>query len=132
MAMTLAQIYKKYPTRKACITHLEKVRWKNNIICPYCGSNKASHIPGEQRHHCNTCNTTYSVTVKTIFHNKKIDLQKWLLGISLVLDSEEVSVRRFAQILEIDKNTAWFMRKKIKQAILANRNFLRDITAQIL
>jgi transposase-like protein len=30
----------------------------------------------QQRYHCNNCNTSYSVTVGTIFHDTKLDLQK--------------------------------------------------------
>jgi transposase-like protein len=126
--MTISQIYKKFPDHKACIKHLENAHWKNGAVCPYCGSSQSSPLPLEQRHHCNICNTTYSVTVKTIFHNTKIDLQKWFLGISFILNSEkEISVRQLARGVKVDKNTAWFMSVKIRKALLTNGDFLRGI-----
>ena len=126
--MTIVQIYKKFPNRAACIKHLENVRWKKDAVCPYCGSSKSSPLPLEQRHHCNTCNTTYSVTAKTIFHNTKIDLQKWFLGLFLILNEEDgISVRQLAQYLKVNKNTACFMVMKIRKAMMTSGNFIRSV-----
>ena len=36
--MNIIEIYKKFPTQKSCIKHLEKVRWGKNPVCPYCQS----------------------------------------------------------------------------------------------
>jgi transposase-like protein len=90
--MNIIEIYKQYPTDNDCLEHLEKVRWPGGPRCPYCNSANASALPKEYRYHCNNCNTSYSVTVGTIFHNTKLDLQKWFLAISLILNAKKASV----------------------------------------
>jgi transposase-like protein len=75
-------------------------------------------MPSEIRHHCNDCNVSYRVTVGTIFHKTKLDLQKWFLAIVLVLNAQNnTSVRQLARDLEVNKNTACYMAKKIKRAM---------------
>ena len=59
--MNLASTGKKLPTEADCISHLERVRWNGKPVCPYCNSTRTSPIPREARHHCNACNTTFSV-----------------------------------------------------------------------
>ena len=126
--MNIIQIYKKFPSQQACIEHLELARWKGVPACPYCKSIKTTKMQNEARHHCNTCNTTFSVTVGTIFHNTKMDLQKWFLGISLMLNAKKgVSARQLARDLEVHRNTAWYMAMRIRKAMLDNGELLRGI-----
>jgi transposase-like protein len=126
--MNIVSIYRKFPTEQSCIAHLEAVKWKGKPVCPYCKSTKSTALPKESRHHCNTCNTTYSVTVGTIFHNTKMDLQKWFLGVSLMLNAKKgLSARQLARDLEINKNTAWSMAMRIRRAMLDNGELLRGI-----
>lgn len=82
----------------------------------------------ELRHHCNTCNTSYSVTVNTIFHKTKADLQKWFLAISLILNAKKgISARQLARDLDVNKNTAWYMAMRIREAMLQDRELLNGI-----
>jgi len=126
--MNIIQIYKQFPTHKDCIKHLEKVKWHNEPICPYCNSKKFSPLPKESRYHCNNCNTTFSVTVQTIFHNTKCDLQKWFLAISLVLNAKKgISARQLARDIEVTKDTAWFMLMRIRKAFKEYGELLEGI-----
>src|SRR5271155_5779488 len=100
--MNIIEIYKKFPTEKDCIAHLEIVRWKGKPICPYCKSDRVTPAPKESRHHCNACNTAFSVTVGTIFHHTHLDLQKWFLAISLILNAKKgISSRQLARDLQV-------------------------------
>ena len=87
--MNVIQIYKQFPNNKNYIKHLEKVKWNNKPKCPYCSSTSKTKEKKTHRYHCNSCNTAYSVIVKTIFHNTKLDLQKWFLALSLVLNAKK-------------------------------------------
>jgi transposase-like protein len=94
--MNIVQVYEKFPTEEDCILHLEEVRWHGKPVCPYCGSNRTTE--NEHRHHCNNCNTSFSVTVNTIFHHTHLPLQKWFLAISLVLNAKKgLSARQLAR-----------------------------------
>lgn len=114
--MNIVQIYKTFPTQQDCINHLEKVRWNNEPVCPYCKSKKQTPMNKENRYHCNTCNTSYSVMVGTIFENTKLDFQKWFLAISLVLNAKKgISARQLARDIDVTKDTAWYMMMRIRK-----------------
>lgn len=126
--MNIIQIYKRFPTQKDCIKHLETVRWSNIPVCPYCKSTSQSPVEKESRYHCNSCNTSYSVTVGTIFHKTKVDLQKWFLAISLVLNAKKgLSARQLSRDIEVTKDTAWYMMMRIRKAFVEYGDLLEGI-----
>jgi transposase-like protein len=126
--MNIIEVYKKFPEHTDCLKHLEKVRWDNKPICPYCKSIKVTSFKKEHRHHCNNCNTSFSVTVGTIFHKTKLDLQKWFLAISLVFNARKgISARQLARDINVNKNTAWYMQMRIRRAIAQNSKLLSGI-----
>lgn len=117
--MNIIEIYKLFPTEKDCIKHLETVRWKGKPTCPYCKSLNSTSIPAEPRHHCNNCNTSYSVTVATIFHHTHLPLQKWFLAISLILNAKKgISSRQLGRDIQVTKDTAWSMQMRIRDAMI--------------
>lgn len=123
--MNIVKVYKLFPTQDSCIDYLEKVRWNHKPQCPYCKSFNSTPVPREHRYHCNNCNTSYSVTVGTIFHKTKLDFQKWFLAISLVLNAKKgISARQLARDLEVNKNTAWYMGMRIRRAMIEQRELM--------
>lgn len=128
--MNIIEVYGRFPTEKDCINHLEDVRWHGTPKCTYCGSDKVTPVPQEMRYHCNNCNTAFSVTVGTIFHHTHLPLQKWFLAISLVLNAKKgISARQMARDLQVNKDTAWRMGMKIRQAMTqqAQRELLTGV-----
>ena len=116
--MKLSQVYRTFPDQHACINYLEKVRWGNEPKCPYCKSTYHSPMPKERRYHCNTCNTSFSVLVGTIFENTRLDFQKWFLAIYLVINAKKgLSARQLAGEIMVTKDTAWLMQLKIRKAM---------------
>jgi transposase-like protein len=126
--MNIIQIYKNFPTEKHCIRHIEKIRWALIPKCPYCKSENTTEMASESRHHCNNCNTSFSVTVGTVFHRTHIPLQKWFLTIYLVLNAKKgISARKLARDVEVNKNTAWSMQMKIRHTLIQEREFFSGI-----
>lgn len=126
--MDLKKIYKKFPTTESCYEHLERVRWGEAATCPYCKSKAATPIPKENRYRCNTCNTSYSATVGTLFKRTRMDLQKWFLAIHLVLNaSGGYGIRQLGRDIEVTKDTAAMVLKKIKQTFVQDPEFLQKI-----
>jgi len=128
--MNIISIYKQFPTEADCIAHLEQVRWQGKPACPYCISTNSTALPKEHRYHCNNCNTTFSVTVNTIFHQTHLPLQKWFLAVSLVLNAKKgIASRQLARDLDVNKNTAWRIAMKIRQAMIETeqRNLLTGL-----
>ncbi|MHB8626946.1 MAG: IS1595 family transposase [Aggregatilineales bacterium] len=116
--MNIVEVYRKFPTEDDCIAYLEEVRWHGTPVCPYCHSDHTTPLPDEHRHHCNTCNTTFSVTVGTIFHHTHLPLQKWFLAISLILNAKKaIAARQLGRDLEVTKDTAWSLAMRIRKAM---------------
>jgi transposase-like protein len=114
----IIEVFQKFPTQGDCIKYLEQVRWQGKPTCPYCDSKSQTTIDNGLRHHCNTCNTSYSVTVNTVFHDSRLELQKWFLAISLILDAKKgVSARQLSRDLKVNKNTAWYLAMRIRKAM---------------
>lgn len=126
--MNIIQVYKQFPDHESCIKHLENVRWHNIPVCPYCKSTNATPTPKELRYHCNNCNTAFSVTVGTVFHNTKLDLQKWFLAVSLVLNAKKgISARQLSRDIEVTKDTAWYMMMRLRKALTEYGDLLQGI-----
>lgn len=126
--MNLVEIFEKFPTEKDCIDHLEKIKWPIKPVCPYCNFSKITPVKGELRHHCNTCNTSFSVTVNTIFHHTHLPLQKWFLAVTLILNAKKgISSRQLARDIEVTKDTAWRMQMQIRKAMLETPSLLLGV-----
>ncbi|MEY4433166.1 MAG: hypothetical protein RLZZ44_1299 [Bacteroidota bacterium] len=124
--MNLVQVFQKFPTQESCIAHLEMVKWKNKPTCPYCNAQQSSIMSG--RHHCNRCNTSFSVTVGTIFHHTHLPIQKWFLAITLVLNAKKgISSRQLARDIEVTKDTAWRVQMQIRQAMVETPSLMTGI-----
>lgn len=128
--MDIFEVFARFPKQEDCIAYLEKVRWQGEPRCPYCKSRKKTPLPKEHRYHCNSCNTSYGVTVKTIFHKTRLPLQKWLLAVSLILSAKKgISARQLARHLKVNRNTAWRIAMQIRYAMTQQeqRNMLSGI-----
>ena len=116
--MNIIEIFELFPTQDECIAHLESIRWRGKPQCPYCESTNTTPYPKGKRHHCNNCNTKFSVTVRTIFHHTHLPCQKWFLAVALVLNAKKgLSARQLARDLKVNKDTAWRMGMKIRDAM---------------
>jgi transposase-like protein len=127
--MNLIEIFQTFPTQESCIDHLEKVRWSNSPTCPYCFTDKRiTKQKGEKRYHCNNCQTGFSVTVNTIFHDTKLPLQKWFLAITLMLNAKKgISAKQLERDLRVTYKTAWYMAMRIRRAMLDQKEMLMGI-----
>jgi transposase-like protein len=124
--MELLTVITKFNTKAECVKYLEKVKWNNIPECPYCGYQKSS--PKQSRYTCLKCNRSYSVTVGTIFHSSKVPLPIWFLAISLILSAKKgISSRQLARHLSVDKDTAWFIQKRIRKAMLDKDTVLEGV-----
>lgn len=116
--MDIIKIFELFPTQQASIEYLEQVRWQGKPRCPYCKSVNQTPLPKEHRYHCNNCNTSYSVTVGTIFHKTHLPIQKWFLAVPLILNAKKgISARQLGRHLRVHRNTAWRITMKICEAM---------------
>jgi transposase-like protein len=131
--MDLDTIYKHFPDEDSCLAMLERVRWGEHPECPYCGVRKSCPIRGESRHHCNNCQTSFSVTAQTMFHKRKIDMRKWLLAMLLATDPRRtLKVREMAEAVGVNKNTAHQMLLRIRLAQVEETRFFTAVLQALL
>jgi transposase-like protein len=118
---TLVEIYRRFPDREAAIAHLAQVRWPNGIHCPACGAHtvaRKNEASQADRLQCWSCKRSFSATVGTIFHNSHVDLQRWFLLISLMLNAKKgLSAMQAARDLEMRRPTVWSMMRRIRAAL---------------
>src|SRR5262250_2828064 len=79
---------------EAARKHLEAILWPEGPICPHCGLlGEAYVLKGKSTrkglYKCAGCRQPFTVTVKSIFEDSKIPLNKWLLAIHLMCSSKK-------------------------------------------
>jgi transposase-like protein len=104
------------------------MRWGDKPVCVYCGSTNTNSLTNELRHHCNGCRKSFSVTVGTIFHQTHIELQKWFLLISLMLNAKKgLSSCQAARDIEVSQTSTWSMMHRIRKAMKDDNSLLSGI-----
>lgn len=126
--MNIISIYKKFPTQEHCIKHLEQIKWGNKPVCPTCNSSSVTSFKKELRHHCNECNSSFSVLKDTIFEGTRLELQKWFYAISLMLNAKKgLSSLQLSRDLNVAYNTAWYLQMRIRCAMASDGYMLQGI-----
>lgn len=126
--MEIIKILQEFDNEAKCYRYLEKIRWNNHPICPYCQSEKASKRKNEFRYKCLKCNRSFSVLVGTILEGTKLPIIKWLMAIGLILNAKKgISSLQLSRDLGINKNTAWYLQKRIRWAMGEDDTFLQGL-----
>ncbi len=125
--INLHQIAKHFSDEEKARELLEKLRWKNGVVCPHCenvGAYKieASSTKGRKARKglwkCKNCKEQFTVTVGTIFESSRIPLNKWLLAIHLICSSKKgMSAHQLHRMLGITYRSAWFLAHRIRYAM---------------
>ena len=126
--MDLVTISEQYPTQEHCISHLEKARWAENPVCPFCGSDKVARKRENRRvgrWNCHKCHNSYNVLTGTIFKGTRIPLQKWFLAIAILLNAKKsISSYQLSRDLKLTQRTAYRMGMQIRKAMVDDSVFL--------
>ena len=126
--MRLATLYKKFPTERDALEHLEKVRWNGKITCPFCGSDRVTVMSSQLRYHCNEENRSFSVRAKSIFEESRLDIRTWFLAIALMLNAKKgISAMQVSRDLGITYKTAWYCLMRIRCAMADQGDFLKGL-----
>ena len=118
--MNLIEVMERFPDQESCIEHLERIRWRETPVCPFCGCievkrKKEEGVGRVGRFHCSACHASFKVTCGTVFHGTKIPLQKWFLAISLTLNAKKgLSSYQLQRDLDLNQKTAWYILTRIR------------------
>lgn len=116
--MNLFDVYKNFQNEKDCHNYLIDLRWPDGIKCVYCQGNQIYRRSYGNGLKCRSCNKSFTVTVRTIFHASKLPLSKWFLAIAQILAAKKgISSLQLSRTIDVNKNTAWYMQQGIRSAM---------------
>ena len=108
----------KFPTQVACRTYLEKLRWPDGFVCPYCSAAKAWRVCVLWE--CRQCSKQVSVTSGTIFQDTRTSLRVWFQAMWwLTTQKNGASALGLQRVLGLKKyKTAWTWLHKLRSAMV--------------
>ena len=126
--MNLIGLFERFPDQQACIDHMERIRWRGFARCPYCASDHVArkhdgHRVG--RWNCHACKSSFNVLSGTIFAGTKVPLQKWFLGIAIMVNAKKsVSSYQLGRDLDLTEPTALYMQHRIRSQMAGEQKDL--------
>jgi hypothetical protein len=134
-----------FDTEDEYSSYLERIRWPGGIACIYCtyarvaSTSVSSHAkkgkgaeglvpvasPPRRIFQCGNhqCRRQFSATSGTIFHKTHVPLSKWFRAIAEV-SAAPVTARALQNKLGVSYQTAWYLRKRIQEALRSGEDFV--------
>jgi len=97
---------------------VKEFRFSKGKVCPFCNSEMVSRngkYNDKQRYICKTCRKTFTDFTNSAIYKSKKTLDKWLKYAKCMLNG--YSIRKSAEIVEINIATSFFWRHKILNCI---------------
>lgn len=88
--------------------------------CPFCGAQsiikRGKDHQGRQRFRCKECEKSFTAASSSVFKSSKVPIETW----SAFIDSfaEGDTLRASASKCEVSLRTAWYMKRRVIQALL--------------
>ena len=119
----------------AAFTYLESMIWADGVTCPHCGvvggrvykldgvrgKPSKKNPEGAIRHglkKCGECRKQFTAKVGTVFEDAKLPLHIMLQAVHLMMSSKKgISSHQLSRVLEIQYNSAWFLSRRIREAM---------------
>lgn len=116
---TLPEAMRYYGDTEVATQALAKARWGAAAECLHCHSRERHfYISTRRIWKCRNCRKQFSPKAGTIFEDSPIGLDRWLLAIWMVANSEHrVSSYKLHRLLGVTQTTAQFMLRRIRLAI---------------
>ena len=140
--MNIFETMEKYPTHESCIEFLEGIRFKDGAYCPHCGSVKVARKSEKRSEYkksglninekqlvghwnCHDCKSSFNVLSGTIFQGTRIPLQRWFVGISIIMNAKKsLSSYQLARHLGISQNSALYMLHRVRAEMATEQGVL--------
>ena len=101
--------------------YLERLRWPDGVRCPRCESALATPVASRHQFDCRGCRYRFSVTSGTYLHDSAVALWKWLVAVSLLVESEDgFPAHRLSATIGVSYKTAWSLEHRIRAAMGAD------------
>ena len=118
---TLTEAIRYFSDLDVATQFMATLRWPSGPVCPRCGSKESSYLSIRRLWKCKACKRQLSVKVGTIFEGSPIELDKWLVTIWMLANSnDEVSSYEIHDTIGVTQKTAWSMMQRIRLAMQTN------------
>lgn len=129
---SIPDIIKAFPNEESCILHLEQLRWNGIVVSPFDPLSKV-YSCSKNRYRCKNTGKYFNAKTGTLFHNSKIELQKWFIAIwILTQEQRKISSIEMSQILNSTQKTAWFMIRRIRNYYSLTESSKKENKAQFV
>jgi hypothetical protein len=109
-----------YQTPSSCHQLLHQFKWKNGFRCRRCGCTETIKARAEYHMRCKNCKYDESSTAHTMFHKLKFPITKaFAIVFQVATMKKGMSACEISRQHTINKETAWFFRRKIQTAMMA-------------
>lgn len=119
---SLAQFQRLFPDEKACAAYLEKARWEDGFICPWCKKKREPYRfatrPGVLR--CKACRRDVGLTAGTVMERTHTPLTTWFWGAYLIsVSTPGISALQFQRQLGLKRlETAFQILHKLRAGMV--------------
>ena len=124
------ELFSIFPNEGTARTYLEGRLWPDGVKCPACKSGERITTRTGGYYRCNACKLDFTVRTGTIFERSHVPLHKWL-GVLLAFDRQrDISSAALAAAIEVTQKSAWYMLRRIKEALMAQETILSERTLE--
>lgn len=108
----------------AAFRHFESIVWPDGPCCPHCGGfERLIRLKGKSvavgLWECCKCRKQFTAKIGTFLEYSRLPMTKWLQAIYLMSSSKiDIPAYRLCRILEVQYNTAWFLARHLRKAML--------------
>jgi transposase-like protein len=117
---TLLEASRYFADKDRALDFLVGMRWPDGVVCPYCNSRNVAFRKAKRVWRCKDCEDRreFSVKVGTIMEDSPIPLDKWLVGMWLIVSAKNgISSYELHRALGITQKSAWFLGHRIRFAL---------------
>jgi transposase-like protein len=117
---TLHEAVKHFSDPDTALQFMVSIRWPHGVKCPRCGTEKVSFTAKRRVWTCECCpnRRQFSIKVGTIMEDSPIPLDKWLIGMWLVISAKNgISSHELHRALGITQKSAWFLGHRVRLAL---------------
>ena len=125
--ISIAELFRMFPTEQSCIDWLEQARWNGKPVCPHCGGDENVTRPASKpnTYWHKDCRNHFTVKTGTVMHSSKTDTRNWMIAIYYYMTGRKgISAMQLSKELGVQYRTAWHMGHRIREACKEGSDFI--------
>lgn len=114
----------RFPTERARLARIVKVRWAAGPTCFQCGSKDFTHIAARKTYHCRDCRHQYTATSGSLLHGTHLSFKAWFAASEAVIlfnsrgNGSLLTGAKLQQIVGMKTPRIYPMMRKLKEDLI--------------